>query len=164
MNKLQLLITIICCVIILQSCENRICCEIPPDCCYSPATISIKIKNNKGEDLLDQSKPTAFKIEDFRVFHYYNGQNLYVNESNNINRLILRTNETFTDYDVILSQKIEEDISRTILKWNNKSIDTLDAVFSSDRKLLKLILNQKDTFPVDELKYRSAFYSLTLIK
>ena len=164
MRRLVLIPLLLSNIFLFQSCENVFCCDLPPDCCEIPKEVAISVIDRHGNDLLDQSKVDGFKMDDLRVFHFYNNQNHYVLNSNNPNRLALNPKEKLTTYNVNLSEKIENQKSTTIIKWSSDQLDTIDAFFQSEKILSKLIINAKDTISIDTLKMKYNNLSITLTK
>jgi len=163
MKKLFLLSLLPVSFLMFQGCEK--CCVPHPICCENgPKNVAITVIDHNGDDLLDQSKVDSFKIDDLRVFHFYNNQNHFVVNSNNLNRLALDPKEKLTTYNVYLSEKIVDQKSRTIIKWSSDQLDTIDAFFQNEKILSKLIINEKNTIQIDTNAQKNNSLSITLIK
>ena len=138
--------------LLVLSCENKYCCEPPPICCNNAPSLYVSLVNSKGEDLLNQENEIAFKVEDFRVFHYYNDNNYFINNSNQPNQLRKLPNDNLTSYFTPLSTHLTLGKSTTIVKWNNKVSDTIEAEFSSENIVSRLIINHKEIIESATLK------------
>jgi hypothetical protein len=104
MKRLILISLLLSSFFLYHACGNIMCCDLPPDCCETPKELAISVINSNGDDLLNQSKIDGFKINDLRVFHFYNNQNHFDVNSNNPNRLSLNSKGALTEHLVSLKK------------------------------------------------------------
>lgn len=165
MKSPKLLISIVLIGFLFNSCnkEDLDCCTPLP----LNATIFINISNDKGIDLLDQNKNESFKIENIRSFHLHNNQERYVPNSNESTKLIKFQTDTFTSYSISLSTNLINNKSRSIVKWDSKNVDTIDAIFFSENvpnRLSKVIINGKEMLDTENKTQHSFVYQIYLKK
>ena len=150
----------------LTSCDKKTCCEPPP---YSLllTDLHIKISDKDGNDLLDQNNSNAIKVQDIRAFTHYEHQDYYIIASNDIKNLMKIPTESLTLYKLTLSSKLEGNKSRTIVKWTDTNIDTIDAEFFDEvvkDRLSKIVVNGKEVSNLKRPTLNEYYYSIHLMK
>ena len=140
--KIFLCLSILC-IAVFTACSKKDCCEVIGSEGSPLSHIILSVKDAEGHDLLNPNTPNSIKESSISLEHIYSGGTEKVAYDEKSNRIKIVKHPHLQDLYVLALQtnmRIDDNGKHTtIIKWNDKEEDVMQAEYSHDLSKVKSI-------------------------